>query len=198
MSTPPQIEQQRLISRLESAGKHAIDVNRRAVEVSSEIGRQKTLYFEKLAIGSGATIALLVSFVGAHAGQLQPAWLLRSSLIVLALAMICAMYRNWKFPFYLMANYARQDQQAKLEREECRRDYIVAFPAIALEDGKPVDVQAFLKNFAEDHAVLTGNIKKSKEQESGAFNIVKYVEWLTLFLIVAGISLLVALAWMNF
>jgi hypothetical protein len=66
----------------------------RAVQVSVDISKEKTQYFEKIALASAGTIALVVSFVGSHAGRLQPPWLLRSALIVLVLAMITAMYRN--------------------------------------------------------------------------------------------------------
>jgi hypothetical protein len=177
MSQPPHsIEQQRLVSRLESAGRHATDMNQRCVQISAEIAKEKTQYFEKIALAAGGTIALVVSFVGSHVGRLQPSWLLRSALIVLVLAMIAAMCRNWKYPFYLMAVYARQDYGAKRERERCRRDYIVAFPAVAMEDGKLIDVKGFLKGFAEDDEFLSGEIGKFQRQERSAFAIVKHVE----------------------
>jgi hypothetical protein len=198
MNIPSQLEQQRLRALVDSASKHATDVNLRAVQVTSEISKEKTQYFEKLALASGATIALLVSFVGAHSARLQPPWLLRSALIVLVLAMIAAMYRNWKYPYYLYAVYARQDSQAKQEQERCKRDYVVAFPTISMEAGEPIDVPGYLENFAKNEKILSKQISESRKIEDAAFNMVKYVEWLTLFLIVAGMALIVALAWRNF
>jgi hypothetical protein len=165
MSQPPTpIEQQRLVSRLESAGKHATDMNQRCVQISAGIAQEKTQYFEKIALAAGGTIALVVSFVGSHAGRLQPPWLLRSALIVLVLAMIAAMYRNWEYPFYMLAVYARQDYDAKRERERCRRDYIVAFPAVAMEDGKLINVQEFLSNFAEDDKFFLTKLRRSRSR----------------------------------
>lgn len=71
MSFPsPEVEELRLKTRLEGAIKHAADINERALEVYAEVAKEKTHYFEKIALGSGATIALLVSFVGSHMPQL--------------------------------------------------------------------------------------------------------------------------------
>jgi len=192
------LEQERLKTRLESAAKHATDMNLRAVQVSIEIGKEKTQYFEKLALAAGGTIALVVSFVGAHSGRLQPTWLLRSALITLVLAMIAAVYRNWKFPFYMLAVHSRQQYVAQLERERCRRDYIVAFPAVAMESGKMIDAQAYLKDFAEDERTLNNNISDTGKQETSAFKIVKIVDGVALFLMVTGMALLIALARKNF
>jgi hypothetical protein len=195
---PNLFDRKRLEALLDSASKHAREMNQRAVQVSLDIGKEKTQYFEKIAIAAGGTIALIVSFVGAHTGRLQPPWLLRAALIALVLAMIAAMYRNWKYPHYLLAAYARQEFVAKLDRERCRRDCIVAIPSLAIEDGKPIDVPEYLKTFAQDEKTLLGNISKTQKQEDSAFNMVKYVEGLTLLLMVTGFAMLIALAWKNF
>ncbi len=163
---PLQIEQKRLMALFESAAKYAAKANQRAVQVSVEIGKEKTQYFEKIALACAGTIALVVSFVGSHAGRLQPGWLLRSALIALVLAMIAAIYRNWKFPFYLLAHHARQNFVAKQEKERYRRDYILVVPSFALEDGKPIEVQKFLAQFAEDEKLLDKRIAECKKQET--------------------------------
>jgi hypothetical protein len=195
---PDPIEQKRLSSLFDSAVKRAQNANERAVQVSVDIGKEKTQYFEKIALACAGTIALVVSFVGSHVGRLQPAWLLRSALIALLLGMIAAMYRNWKFPFYLLAHFARNDQAAKQERERYRRDYIVAVPSLDVEDGKPIDVAAYLRTFDEDHKGFEKRIKECQKQEDSAFNIVKQVERAALALTVVGMILLIALAWKNF
>ncbi|MFZ0798887.1 MAG: hypothetical protein WCA13_16010 [Terriglobales bacterium] len=195
---PNQIEQQRLSSLFDNAVKHAREVNARAVQVSVDIGREKTQYFEKIALACAGTIALVVSFVGSHAGRLQPTWLLRSALVALLLGMVAAFYRNWKFPFYVLAQARRNDETAKQERERCRRNYIVAVPSVALEDGNPIDVEAFQRQSDADQKVFEKNIKKCQTQEDSAFNIVKRVECAALTLTVVGMGLLVALAWENF
>jgi hypothetical protein len=199
MSQPSSpIDQKRLEALLDSASKYARETNQRAAQVSIDIAQEKTQYFEKLALASGGTIALVVSFVGSHAGKLQPPWLLRSSLVVLVLAMIAAMYRNWKYPFYLLAVHAKLDFDAKLDKERCRRDCIVAIPALSLQDGKPINVQEFVKGFSATETVLTEKIKEFQKTERSAFTIVKYVEQITLLLMVIAMAMLVALAWKNF
>jgi hypothetical protein len=196
---PDPMEQKRLSSLFDSAVKRAREVNARAVQVSVDIGKEKTQYFEKLALACAGTIALVVSFVGSHAGRLQPTYLLRSALVVLFLGMIAAMFRNWVFPYYVFAQARRSDETAKQEKEHYRRDYIVAVPSlVALEDGKPIDLDAFQRQFDEDDKVREQKIKKCQTQENRAFNILKPVEYSVLKLTAVGMGLLIALAWKNF
>ena len=68
MGLPPQVQQQFLLNAFESARKHAQEMNERAAQVSLDIGKEKTQFFEKIALASGGTIALVVSFIGSHAG----------------------------------------------------------------------------------------------------------------------------------
>jgi hypothetical protein len=175
----------------------ASEANQRAVQVSIDIGKEKTQYFEKIALAAGGTIALVVSFVGAHAGKLNPPWLLRSALILLVLAMVAAMYRNWKYPFYQIAVYGRQYAAAQLERERSKRDLIVAIPSID-HTGRPNDVQAIRAQFVLDEKVLNDKIDECKRQEHSAFEQTKWLERAALVLIVVSMGMLIALAWRNF
>jgi len=195
---PNEIEQRRLETLWRSASKHARNMNQLSVQISRDIAKEKTQYFEKIALASGATIALVVSFVGAHVGRLRPPWLLRSALVVLVLAMITAMYRNWKYPFYLIAAQVHQDLTAQQDRERCKRDYIQSFPAIAIEDGLPINVPEFLTEFAKSDDALSKKIVGVQKQERSAFGIVKIVERITLLLMLFAMSMLIALAWVNF
>ena len=87
---------ERLKKLLESAYTNATDVGNQAAQAHADIAKEKTQYFEKIALGSGATIAAVVSFVGVHAGRLKPPFLLRSALVTLVAAMVSSMYRNWR------------------------------------------------------------------------------------------------------
>jgi hypothetical protein len=197
-SLPPAQEQQRLQALFNDAGKRASNMNKRAVQASLDIGKEKTQYFEKIALACAGTIALVVSFVGSHPGHLQPAWLLRCALITLVVAMMMAMYRNWRFSFYVLACYARQDLAAKQNKERARRDYIVAIPTVAMEDGKLVDVNQWLAEFARDDKLFDDRITECQEQEDSAFIMTKRAEYVALVLTVAGMLMLIALAWENF
>ncbi|MHB8652453.1 MAG: hypothetical protein ACYDA9_01105 [Terriglobia bacterium] len=197
MHHPP--DQQGLKTLLESATKHATEVNQRAAQASLDIAKEKTQYFEKIALACAGTIALVVSFVGSHAGRLQPIWLLRSALAVLLLAMVVAMYRNWKYPFYLLASYAQEKFIAEQEMQRRKRDFIIAVPSLIVEeDGKPIDVQELLIQFNERDKLFDIRIAESKAQEDATFDEVKRVEGAALALTVAGMVLLIALAWNNF
>jgi hypothetical protein len=176
----------------------ASDANLRATQVSVDIGKEKTQYFEKIALAAGGTIALVVSFVGAHAGKLNPPWLLRSALVALVLTMIAAMYRNWKYPFYLIANYGRQYLAAQLERERSKRDLVVRIPSISPATGQLNDVQALCAQFALDEKALNDQIDKCKRQEHSAFEQTKWLERAALTFIVVSMCMLIALAWRNF
>jgi hypothetical protein len=199
MGLPPQAQQQLLLSLLESARKHSTETNQRATQATVDMAKEKTQYFEKIALASGGTIALVVSFVGAHAGRLQPPWLLRSALIVLVLAMVSAMYRNWRYPFYIMGSYGRQYMEARRDKGRRERDYVTAFPALAREeDGTPIDLAQFQTRFTTDEGIFRTKIEECEKQEKSAFNTVKVVEYLTLTLVVLGMALLVVLAWKNF
>jgi hypothetical protein len=178
--------------------KFASEANLRAVQISNDIGKEKTQYFEKIALAAGGTIALVVSFVGAHAGRLRPPWLLRSALVTLVLTMIGAMWRNWKFPFYQIANYGRQYVAAQLERERSKRDLVVSVPSINPDTGQPNDVQAIHAQFAVDEKTLNSKIAECQRQEDSAFRQTKWLEYAALTLIVVSMGMLIALAWLNF
>lgn len=181
-SLPPAREQQRLERLLDHASKHASNMNKLAVQASVDIGKEKTQYFEKIALACAGTIALVVSFVGSHAAHLQPAWPLRCALITLVAAMIAAMYRNWTFSFYAFASFARQDLAAKQNRERARRDYVVAIPAVAMEDGKPIDVKQWLPQFEKGDKLYGERIAERERQEDSSFVVTKHAEYVALVL----------------
>ncbi len=67
-SMPFPEDPKRLRALFESAANHATEANRRANQASIHIAKGKTQYFEKIALASAGTIALVVSFIGSHAG----------------------------------------------------------------------------------------------------------------------------------
>jgi len=178
-------------------------MNQRAVQVSLDIGKEKTQFFEKIALASGGTIALVVSFVGAHAGRLQPPWLLRSALIALVLPMVGAVYRNWRFPFYLIANYNRQYLEARREAIRREAEFFRASNAIPVASGSGIDTRAvtlaeYNQQVVEDEKIFEEKIGECKRQEENSFKTVQVVEYITLCLPLIGMAMLVGLAWRNF
>ncbi len=192
-------EKARLEALFDSSIKSVDNASKEAHRASIDIATEKTKYFEKIAIGSGATIALMVSFVGSHQGRLHPPWLLRSALVALVLSMICAMLRNWRFPFYTWAYYLGQKLKAERVKENRKKDLITSsFPPLSMEDGNPIDVDQYLRNFDATSTKLTGEIIKFDKKEKSTFLQIKRIEFATLILAVIGMTLLIALAWINF
>jgi hypothetical protein len=199
MDIPQRMQQEMLLRELESARKHAKDMNERAVQVSMDIGKEKTQFFEKIAITNGSVVALIVGFVGSHAGRLQPPWLLRSALAAFVLSLVSATYRNWKFPFYVYASYAHQYLSAKLEAMYAKRDAI-RYGAVTPvnEAGMTVSIEESVNEFAEPEKGFKEQMAKCKRIENRSFRIVQIVEYVTLGLFLLGMGMLVALAWRNF
>jgi hypothetical protein len=192
-------EEKRLELLWEKARNSVSTIQERLSEKSGEINNERTQYFEKIALGCGATIALVVSFVGAKAaGKLQPTWMLRSSLILLALAMICAMYRNWRYPFYVLASLYRQLDKAMLEEAKSKRNFFAVANVRLLETGAPVDLAQSEENFLKTESVLIKKIDQFDRQERRVWNELKFVEPSTLILTTLGLCGLIALAWLNF
>jgi len=192
-----------LRSYLENDNKFATEANLRAVQVQHEIAKEKTQYFEKIAITAGGTIALVVSFVGArsstHSGGLNPPWLLRSALVALVLTMITAMARNWRYPYYLHALYNRQYLDARLKAAMSKRDLVTSEPTpLEAETGRPFDVPKYLTEFKEHEGTFNSQIAACKRQEDSALWQTTWLEHISLTLILASMALLVILAWKNF
>jgi hypothetical protein len=195
---PPAVRHTRMKKTFYNAAKHSTRINKRAVQSSIDIGKEKTQYFEKVSLGCGGTVALIVSFLGAHAGRLQPRWLLRSALVTLVLAMMLGFFRNWLFPWYAFGVWQVQDLDAQVKRERARRDLIAAELTFAAEDGQPIDPQTWIADFQYREVVYDAKIEELKKARDRWFNWTKYTEQLTLVLASLGIVLLVALAWWNF
>src|ERR1035438_1104565 len=114
-----QIEIQRLRSWYDEAAqdfsKKAKQINEYQIVAASD----RVSFFEKVAIGAGASIAAIVSFLGAKSHPLEPRWVLRASLISLASVLFAALLRNFLYPFYLLA--ARNVEYSKAYREKEKR-----------------------------------------------------------------------------
>jgi len=96
------------------------------------------------------------------------------------------------------ASYAKHYHKAKKEQEEARRNYVVGLRPLAMEDGQPIDVDRYVSDSTNVQNELEKKVAELQKKETFSFNLVKYVEFLTLALVVTGMSLLIALAWKNF
>jgi hypothetical protein len=195
---PLAIRVPRLQQTFNDAVRSSADINKQAVQSSLDVAKEKTQYLEKVSIGCGATVALIVTFLGAHAGHLRPEWLLRSALVVLVLAMMFGFLRNWIFPWYTFGAWGVQDYKAKLNKEDARRALISTGTALDADDGQPIDVDSWLHDFEKTESDLKSTIDRFQKMEKLAFDWARRTEYITLGLASGGMALLVALAWINF
>ena len=113
----------RLRHLLQNADQSLKDARADISQTQVDGAKEKTQYFEKLAIGSGASIAAIVSFLGTHTARLQPAWILRCSLISLAVALVAALYRNYRYMSYVFAVKERVWLEASRYQQQCKNDF---------------------------------------------------------------------------
>jgi hypothetical protein len=165
---------------------------------SLEVNKERTQYFEKIALGCGGTIALVVSFIGSRPNRLHPVWLLRSAIIVLALSMISAMYRNWRYPFYVLAASYKQLDKAMLKEVGCKRDFLVCRGFLSLQTGEQVSPSAAEDDCQIVSALLIKKISKFEKQESRIYAEIRILDICAPSLAAIGIILLISLAWRNF
>ena len=188
----------RLETMVNEAASHADKVEDELWKTSIRIANEGSAFFEKVAFGCGATVAAVVSFLGTHAGRLTPPYLLRASLVTLVLSILAAMYRNWRYPNYVLVNYQSQQYEASLKRERCRRDLFTAVPSVSMQDGQPINAATFAQYVEKLEGSFTESIANFKRIEGRIDKEVKWVGNLSLMFAVAGICQLIALAWINF
>jgi hypothetical protein len=152
--------------QLQRAAKLRQRANAELADTSIQLGKDRTQYFEKLAIGSGAVIAAVVSFLGTHAIQLHPRYPFRSSLVALVLTAVFAMYRNFRYPSYILA--AKHRVLMEKDRGARRIDiksYLAGVTTVD-DEGKVIDATTAKADFALCDKDLTEAVEKSKKLEN--------------------------------
>jgi hypothetical protein len=193
------LSQEEHTARIAAAVKKQCDVNLQTVKVSQEVATEKVQYFEKIAFGSGATIAAVVSFVASNSKKLHTPNLLRWALVLLVFVMFGSMYRNWRFPFYKLGVWVRLDAQAKQQVEVCEYEYLNDSPQTPIiQDDKLISREVWSSDYLKRQAAISTDINNSIRKEDRTFTEVKYVEIATLLTAVIAMGMLVALVWLNF
>lgn len=130
-------------------------------QIDSSQGRVE--YFEKITIGAGAAIAALVSFLGSHSASLHPKWILRSSLVLLGLTMLAGLFRNFRYPNYVMQIRKISWIRCSRYQQRCRRDYLSAdTTAVSIQTGQLIDTEKTMKELDESD-VEVGQILEENE-----------------------------------
>ena len=185
-------------ARILAAQQKATEANHRTSQASVDVGKEKVQYFEKIALGTGATIAAIISFVGSSPASIHTPKVLKTSLVLFVLGLVGAMYRNWRYPFYTMSVWIRTDAEAKLQVEQCEYELFDEHPEIQiLEFGKPVPHDTWATEYEKRKAIAEKNINDAIKRENRIFFEIQIVENASLILIVLAIVSLVALIWLN-
>jgi hypothetical protein len=170
------VEAQRLTMLMDSADAQAEATGKQLNDKQVELSKERTQYFEKIALGSGATIAAIVLFVGSHAAKLRPGFLLRSALIAFVASMITAMVRNWIYPYYVSAVFMTEYDKALLNQQNAKTALFIAVPTISIQTGVWVDISQWQANHAEVKAGLESKIDDFKRKSERTFRYSKTFE----------------------
>ncbi len=194
-----QLEIQRLRSLYDEAAQDYSKKANQLNEHSIVAAKDRVSFFEKVAIGAGASIAAIVSFLGAKSHPLEPRWVLRASLISLSSVLFAALLRNYLYPFYFFA--ARQVQYSKAYREKEKRkaQCVKAMPVnINLDTGEQIDPTKFLIEWEQDDTQSASAIEKLQKRETRYFRGWKWSEAACLSAIFVSSQWLVLLVRWNF
>lgn len=193
------VEVERLRRLMQSADQSVRDIDADNSKTKVELGKERTQYFEKLAIGSGATIAAIVSFLGVHPGKLQPVWILQCSLISLLVAMVAALYRNFRYPYYILAVNNVSWINAKLYQQQRKKECFQVEPnAISWQTGEPIDAESWIVEAEKAETEMKPIIKQRERQHKRLWREVKVSETVCLVAVSAAMISLVWLALRNF
>lgn len=183
---------------LQHAREREKSANADIVQTSLDIAKRRTQYFEKLVIGSGATIAALVSFLGTHSTFLQPRWILRCALISLVVVLVAALYRNLRYPAYILAIKHRVWMERQRDRLSIQiKSYDVGVPTLD-SSNQVVDQTSAETEFKENDASLSSAIQKKTKSEKYCLVEWRAAECVCLAGIVVAMISLVWLALRNF
>jgi hypothetical protein len=194
-----QFEIQRLRSLYDEAAQDYSKKANQLNEYSIVAANDRVSFFEKVAIGAGACIAAIVSFLGAKTHPLEPRWVLRASLISLASALFAALLRNYLYPFYLFAARQVQFSKAYREREKRKALCVKAMPVnLNWDTGEQIDPKTFLIDWEQDDKQSASAIETFQKREARYFRGWKWSEVACLGAVVASSVWLVLLVWWNF
>lgn len=157
------VEVQRLSLLLDGADKQLRKVEADKDQYQIDAAKDRVDFYDKLTIGSGATIAALISFLGAHAAKLQPTWILRAALISLVLTMIASLFRNYRYPNYVLQIHKISWIRCSRYQQQCRLSFFKADPtAISIQTGQPINLSETVNEFGKSDKELEAILKESE------------------------------------
>lgn len=181
----------------------AIDFQNNASQLQSDasvkIGDEKVQYFEKIALGSGATIAAIVSFMGTKSSSVHTPRLVRWALLMLFLALFTAMLRNWVFPFYTLRVWVRHKEHADGMVDDLTALMFNDYPEITPIDEKNVSIPIsdYLSDYQERAIQRNVRLASHSRWENRLFRLIVVIESASLAFVITAAILLIIAAWYN-
>jgi len=181
----------------------AIEFQNKASQIQSDnsvkVGDEKIQYFEKLAFGSGAIIAAVISFVGASHTVLRAPTILKWSLVLLLMTVVSAMFRNWFYPFYTIALWNRHKAQADWQVDDVEAETIADYPILIPVDetGTVIPSEKYRSDYEQRKKLRSVSLEKALRHENRLFRVVFIAETVALACVAVAMVLLVTLIWMN-
>jgi hypothetical protein len=168
-------------------------------DASVKVGDEKVQYFEKIALGSGAAITAIVSFVGANSANMHTPRLLKWALLMLFVTLALAMLRNWIFPFYTVGVWARHKGEADQQVEDLEALMFEDYPeTVAIDETNTIiPVETHRSNLEQRSNQRRRLIKAAINRENWLFRIVIMVETASLVSLLTAAILLVIGVWLN-
>jgi hypothetical protein len=196
---PDAVEIQRLRLLVEGANKQLQKVNADTEQSQINAAEGRVDFYDKLTLGSGATIAALVSFLGAHTTKLQPTWILRGALISLVLTMIASLFRNYRYPNYVLQIHKISFIRCTRREQQCRLDCLKADPtAIDIKTGQPINLPEFAQDIERADKELETIQEESERLGERLRKQWTYAQFLAISFATLAMCFLVWLAIANF
>jgi cell division protein FtsB len=194
---PQEIQRLRLLHEGAVKQLQKVESDKERDQLDSAQGRVG--FFDKLTIGAGATIAALVSFLGAHSSKLQPAWILRGALFFLALTMVAALFRNFRYPNYVLQIHKISWIRCTRYEQQCRLNYIKADPTVvSITTGEPIDVATLVEECKKSETEIEQLDQESARVAERLRKQWAYAESLCISFACIAVILLLWLAFVNF
>ena len=188
------VELQRRRANLTSASQWVQETGKDISQTQLNFSTERTQFFEKLAIGSGAAVAVIVSYLGVHARGLSPSWMIHAALALLTVSMVSALYRNFRYPYYVLAIKDLNWINAKVHEQKCKKECFEAEPnAISMRTGEPINAKKWISEADAEEKKIEEAIHKKEKRHERLLREFTYAEVVCL---VALSFATIALAWL--
>jgi hypothetical protein len=192
-------EIQRRRDRLNSANQWVKETADDTTQTQLNFSTERTQFFEKLAIGSGATIAGIVSYLGVHAKGLSPSWMMHAALGLLTVSMVSALYRNFRYPNYVLAVKDLNWCSAKAHEQECKKDCFEAEPnAVSWQTGERINAKKWISDVNADKNKIETLLQEKDNRQKRLLREYTCAEIVCLVALSLAMIALVWLAMRNF